>query len=169
MAFKIKRFAKYDSNDKEFDPKVKLITGSIRLSDRDAPTYEWEIQNHSYETENLFGETSKYRNDFNSSLDKDRIKKLRRELKNGSIFHSPPGDPLESKTHCLGEHSKPKAILKKNREIVCSKNVNGSDRFVYSVKYPYYDEEKEKYIFPIVLNSCKGHNRLGVGNYSDFR
>lgn len=32
-----------------------------------------------------------------------------------------------------------------------------------------YDEEKEKYIFPIVLNSCKGHNRLGVGNYSDFR
>ena len=169
MAYKIKRFAKYDNVDKDFDSNVELVTGSTRLSDRTVPTFEWKIQDYFYETENPFGETSKYKNDLNNSLDKSKIKKLRKELKEGSIFHSPPGDPLESRTHCLGEHSKPKALLKKNREIVCSKDVNNEDRLVYSVKYPYYDEDKEKYIFPIVLNSCKGHNRLGVGNYSDCR
>lgn len=155
MKYKIKRFS-----------KIELI--ETERENDSYKDYEWLIDGKSNSTPGeIIGTTKKYDNDAKEigEISKKKIKKLKKEISDGYVFHSPPGDPNESDTHSLSEHSNPKASLDSNKQITCSKDINLNDRFIYKVKYPEKDK-KGKLRFPIVLHSCKGHWRLGVGRYS---
>ena len=169
MIFKIKRFSKYSETDEGNDPNVKLIEGTERLESGEiVPTYRWKITTN--DKIDIVGPdySPRYNKEINSpGIDKSRIGKLKKELKNGYIFDSPLGDPLDTKTHCISKKSKPKEKLKKDRYIICTKNLNLHDRYSYKVNYPYFDDEKGKYVFPIVVHSIKDHYTYGQGLYSE--
>lgn len=78
------------------------------------------------------------------SIDKAKIKGLRKDLKNGFIYSDGPngGD-----THYLSDYSNP------NKYHRMSKSINEFDRLVYLIYPPILDERNSKVIIPIVIYS----------------
>lgn len=92
------------------------------------------------------------------SIDRHYVRKLRKDLRNGFIYQDGPngGD-----THYLEDYSNP------NKYHRLTKSINTFDRLDYLV-YPYeLDKENRKLICPIVIQSLKGHNIYGQGEYSE--
>jgi len=108
--------------------------------------------------------TKKFETDFSShySIEKKTIRNLKKDILNGHIYSD---GPAGGDTHYLSKFSK------KDKLHSLSKSINTVDRFNYLVYPPYLEENEEtgelEYKQDIVLSSCKGHYRLGVGNYSE--
>lgn len=90
------------------------------------------------------------------NIDKERVKGLRKDLKNGYIYSDGPngGD-----THYLEDFSN------KNKHWV-SKEINTCDRMNYIIYPPMFDEENRQVIVPIKIQSLLGHTGPGQKEYS---
>ena len=91
-------------------------------------------------------------------LEKQKIKKLREDLKNGYVYQD---GPAGGDTHYLEDYSKPEKYHK------LTKTINTSDRLEYSVYPPTLDEKNKKLVVPIVIQSLKGHTIYGQGTYTE--
>lgn len=104
--------------------------------------------------------TKKYNDEIKQfgPLEKQKIKKLREDLKNGYVYQD---GPAGGDTHYLEDFSKPDKYHK------LTKTINTTDRLEYSVYPPTLDEKNRKLIVPIVIQSLKGHTIYGQGTYTE--
>ena len=109
-------------------------------------------------------ETKNYKEEFSKHypMEKKAIKEIKKDILDGHLYDDgfAGGD-----THYLSKFSKEK------KHHMLSKCINTIDRLNYIVYPPELFEDKTgetRYVQKVVLTSCKGHYRYGVGNYSEI-
>lgn len=96
----------------------------------------------------------KYQEQLKRSINRDIIKKLRKDIKDNYLYED---GPAGGRTHYLSEFS----ILGKH--LTLSKDINKADRLIYRVKPP--EIKNGKKIMKVILVNCEGHFIPGIGSY----
>lgn len=101
----------------------------------------------------------KYSNDMSQlgSIDKAKVKALRKDLKAGYLYED---GPAGGDTHYLSDFSN------KGKHWM-SKSINTSDRMNYIIYPPELDEKKREIVIKAVIQSLLGHLGPGQKEYSE--
>lgn len=143
--YKIKRFTKYSEGIEWAEDENSIRRVNIEYSKK----YEKDISNPLVVPYNKI------------------IKSLIKGIRSGNLYD----DISNEETHMLGDFSKKDKFLMYSKKIIDSNGKDTFNRLNYAIYKPQVEIDNQGFIitiYKVVIQSIKGHERLGTKGYSEI-